>query len=146
MARIDFTAITEAIRTQLLTEASLSGVKVLLEKELSFDQGPLVIIYLLRADEEADDQSLAAGTTSRLTLHFQLLPFAFATDKYSAIKLRNDLIGRVHIALMKDRTFSNAVTSSWYGEFNFDTGESPGGGFFSGAAIELVVDATATTT
>ena len=146
MARVDFTEITEAIRGQLAADSTLDGIRILIEAELSFDAGPLVIIYLLNASEDPEQQGLAAGTTSRLILRFEIMPFAFAVDKKSAIKLRNDLVGRVHIALMKDRTFSGKVTSSWYGEFNFDAGDSPGGGFFSGASIELVVDATATTT
>ena len=98
MARIDFTSITDAIKEQLLCDDTLEGILVLTEAELVFDQGPVVISYLLVGNEDEEMQALAAGTQSRLILRFELMVFAFAMDKKSAIKLRNDLLGLVHVA------------------------------------------------
>jgi len=59
---------------------------------------------------------------------------------------RDDLIGKVEIALMKERTLNGTVNSSWLEGGEFLSGPDPTGNqFMSGASVMLIADVTATT-
>lgn len=125
----------------------MAGVTVLLEQEVVFERGNVVVIYLDRRDSEAT-QVIAAGTRHRYDLQFSIWCFHFALDITLSLDQRDDLVGNVEIALMKDRTLQGTVDDSDLagGEFlNGRTPEEGGGLFFAGAEVRLVAQAVAIT-
>lgn len=158
MARIDYNAIGEAIRELLVTDPQVSpatGAPIIeLEGNAPFsDQGaidaertPYVGIYLTGRDAPADDQRLRAGQTTTMRLRYTLLVVTYAADGVeSAIRARNDLIGKVEVALMTDRTLGGTV------DFHvLDGGDMPsarvGNGFAAFGDVLVTAQTTATTT
>lgn len=143
MARIDYYDIEEKIKLLLQENDEINTeAHILIEKELTFEQGKIIAIYLDRRDAPANIQSLSAGTRTRFNLQFTIWVFAFSLELQKAIELRDDLLGKVELVLMADRTLKGSVASSYIsgGEFENVTG---GTGFMSGASIELVADKTA---
>tara|TARA_Y100000310_G_scaffold171492_2_gene171696 strand:+ start:8951 stop:9394 length:444 start_codon:yes stop_codon:yes gene_type:complete len=145
MARIDYYAIEESIATQLRDDATLSGVTVDVEKEPEFTEDKMVIVYCISREAPDDLQSLSAGLRTRFYVTFVAVCIAAALDLKDAMEARDDLLGKVEVALMQDRTFDNAqVKTSWIGGGDFDNARDGDEGLFNAAAeIEIVVDATA---
>lgn len=151
MARIDYYAIEEAIQTLLKNDATLDGVAITVEEELIFgaESTPWVGIYLEGRSVPSDQQVLAAGTVARYTLDFRIWCWQYSLDKTQALKLRDDLLGKVEVTLMKNRTLGGMVASSW-----IEGGETPSGrlgneqnsGWACGAEIILIAQAKKTTT
>lgn len=145
MARVDYYNVREKIKNQLEADSNLTTAKILIEQEIVFGDGPTVIIYLERRDAVQEEQSLAAGTRTRFQLQFSIMCFDSSLKVESAIKKRDDLLGNVELALMKDTTFGDSqIGSSWLTGGTFATGKGPeDSGFFSGAEITLVVQMSA---
>ena len=143
MARIDYFAIEEVIKTQLTGDSTLVGVSVHVEDELTMARGKHVFISLERRDAP-DEQAIAAGTQTRFQIRFSLKCFDFGLDRRGALEARDDLLGKVEVALMKDRTFSGAVAMSWLAGGEFESGQGTDG-FFAAAEVVLIADARATT-
>lgn len=149
MARVDYYAIEQAIQTLLQGAASLSGVVVTVEEELLFgaEATPWVGIYLERRDAPSDQQSLSAGQRTRFRLRFSIWCWEYSLESVAkAIQLRDDLLGKVEVVLMGDRTLGNTVSTSWLEGGEMPSARLPGGsGWVSGGEIVLVADALATT-
>lgn len=149
MARVDYYAIELAIQTILQSAPSLSGVVVTVEEELLFgaEITPWVGIYLDRRDAPANLQSLSAGQRTRFLLRFSVWCWEFSLESVAkAIQLRDDLLGKVEIVLMDNRTLNGTVNKSWLEGGEMPSARLPGGsGWVSGGEIVLVADAIATT-
>ncbi len=139
MARVDYYGIAKAIQSQLQADSNLADVTVLVEEELTMSRGNVVIIYLDRREAPDDLQTLSAGTRTRFNLFFSIWCFHFGFEKALAIEARDDLLGKVELALMSDPTFSNNVSSSWITGGDFDNGPLPDGvDFMAGAEVQLL--------
>ena len=112
MAVVDYWAIEEACAATLRADDDMFGVTVQVEEEflLSAEMAPVVLVYLDDRTAVEADQRLSAGTRTDFDLNFSLwcgeadfggLPLA--------IEKRSALIGKVEVALMRDRTLSGAV-------------------------------------
>ena len=148
MARVDYFNIEEAIKTILDADADLAGVSVLVEEELTVQRGNVIGIYLDDRDAADADQSLSAGTRTRFNVRFTIWCWHFGVgrDRRVPMEQRDDLVGKVEIALMKERTLNGTVTTSWLEGGEFLSGPDPTGNqFMSGASVILVVDVTGTT-
>lgn len=145
MARVDYYALEQAIADHLRKESELEGVRVEIEKQIDFGvDSDAVFIYLDRRDAPAEEQRLSAGTRTDFLLTFSLWCLAFHLDSVAAAsELRDDLLGRVEVALMRDRTFGGLAGTAWLEGGEFDTLED--NGFLSAAEVRLVVRAHATT-
>lgn len=144
MARLDYYAIEEAIKCVI--EDALPDVRVEIETEVGVapDQEGAVYIYLDRRDAPASEQRLAAGTRTDFLVRFSIWCLDADFESVAAASRRRDeLTGRVEVALMADRSLKNTVPSSWLegGEF-LTIGDN---GFVSGAEIVLIAKASATT-
>jgi len=148
VARVDYFAIETQIKTILDAEASLSGTSVLIEEELTFERGNIVGIFLDDREAPEELQSLSAGTRTRFLVTFSIWCWHFGVgrDRRVPMEQRDDLVGNVEIALMKERTLNGTVNMSWLagGEFLSGPGETKNQ-FMSGAQIILIVDVTAST-
>lgn len=146
MARVDYWGIAQAIQRVLQEETALQGVQVTIEDEGLFgaEATPWVGIYIEGRTAPPDMQVLAAGRRTRMLVRFALWCWYMALETEAAMRGRDDLVGKVEIALMRDRTFEGAVATAW-----LEGGELPsarlqqGSGFVSGAEIALICDVTA---
>lgn len=147
MARIDYAAIQTQIKTVLNADATLAGVTVEIERDglTSPEQCPWVGIYLER--RQIFRRPIAAGTRMDYKIYFLLWCYEFSMETIeAAASLRDDLIGKVEIALMKNTSLNGLVTTLALtddaGEFESARTEA---GFISGGSIRLEAVAKATT-
>ena len=149
MARVDYYAIEQEIKTVLEADAALAGVTVTIEEELMFgsESTPWIGVYLDRRDAPPALQRLGAGQSTRFLLRFPLWCWEYHLESITkAIQRRDDLVGKIEVALMKNRTLSGKVATSW-----LEGGELPSArlpeqaGFVSGAEVILVAEVSATT-
>ena len=148
MARVDYFSIETAIKTILDADADLASVSVLIEEELTVQRGNVIGIYLDDRDAAEQDQSLSAGTRTRFNVRFSIWCWHFGVgrDRRVPMEQRDDLVGKVEIALMKERSLNSTVDTSWLEGGEFLSGPDPTGKqFMSGASIILVADVTGTT-
>lgn len=148
MARVDYFAIEAAIRDILVADAGLAGTTVLVEEELTVNRGNIVGIYLEDRDSPAEIQTLSAGTRTRFFVRFTIWCWHFGVGRNRQVPMeqRDDLVGKVEIALMGNRNLNGTVDSSWLLGGEFISGPDPTGRqFMSGASVILEVDVTGTT-
>lgn len=139
---VDYNAILDAIEQIISEDPELGDVSVLVEEELTFQSGSIVIIYLDRDDNVEGEQALTAGTRDRKQIFFSIWCCHQGLNRRDAIRQRNWLKARVETALMRDRELKNTVEVSWSpgGEFMTVLLES---GFMSCASINLVCETVA---
>lgn len=147
MARVDYFAIEQAIQQVLLADEDLRDrVTVLVEAGVTPEREPLVVIHLDRREAPANLQTLSAGTTTHLRLRFSILCYSYALEVAELMRLRDDLTGKVEVALMRNPTFNGAVELSWLEGGEFETPAKSDEGFAMWAEVALVADVTARTT
>ncbi|MBI4185297.1 MAG: hypothetical protein HY521_14995 [Proteobacteria bacterium] len=146
MAGIDYQAIRAGVRAALQADPALAGVAVDIEREFPWTT-PWVGVYLERRDAAPEAQALAAGTRTRYLVRLSLWCVERSLESLErAVELRDDLLSRVEVALMRDRTLAGAVAASWLEGGEMPSGRDPeAGGYLSGAEVRLVADATAST-
>jgi len=148
VARADYFEIEKAIAAQIRDDAAVAAceAQVFVEQPVEYERGRYVLIFARRRTAPAGIQQIAAGQRTRFEFVVDVWCFAFELEVDAATRARDDLLGLVELALMKDRRFgrSDVVHS------NISGGEFEGGlddhGFASGASIELTLDVTAVTT
>jgi hypothetical protein len=153
MSRFDYYGLEQDIKNLIARDPGVLAhwgerdPRVLVERDLIFgmDELPCIIIYLKRRDAPSGMQSLSGGqrTRYRITLSIWVADFHF-DDVAQACRNRDDLIGLVEVALMRDRDLGGKVGASWTegGEFlNAETDK----GFVSAGEIILIADGLATT-
>lgn len=143
MARVDYYQIEENIKAALEASSDLSGIPVEIEREPAWNEGPSIYIYLDRRDAGIDRQSFSAGTRTVFSVQFKIWCFEYALEIPVACQRRDDLLGKVEIALMANRSMVSDSLVIQGGEFDNSAGGRQG--FFSGASIEVYLDATAVT-
>lgn len=147
MARIDYYAIEQELQRILLEE--VSGTSVTIETDVPMDSQPWVAIYLEKR-ETPSAQPVVAGTQTRIRLRFSIWCWCWSIESTEvAAKLRDDLLGKVEVGLMKNRKIGGKVLHSFLegGEmlttnYQSDTGTA----YISGGEVVLIAEATATTT
>ena len=149
MARVDYYAIETQIKSILDADSNLTGTTVSVEGEILFsaEQTPWVGIYLERREAPASLQTLAAGQRTNFLLRFSIWCWSFSLESITkAIQQRDDLLGKVEISLMSNRTLGNLVRKSWLEGGEMPSGRMPDNtGFVSGAEIILVAEGVAST-
>ena len=146
MARVDYFAIEEAIRTQLKADTDTVKSHILIEPDAAQlpAGGDAIAIYLDRRDAPQELQNLAAGLRTRFLVTFSIWCFHFALMQKAEFEKRDDLVSQVELALMTDRTLSGAVDTSWLsgGEF-FNSRTNDQDIFMLGAEVILTCQVTA---
>src|SRR3990167_3473965 len=146
MARVDYSAIEDAIETVLKADANLAGVKYLVEEELVMGTGDIIGIYLEDRNAPEGMQSVSAGKRTRFLIRFSVWcwHFGIAKNKRLVMEKRDDLLGKAEIALMGNRNLNDTVNTSWLEGGEFESGKDEAGRqFMSGGQIILTADATA---
>jgi len=147
MALIDYYNIQAQLKSILEADATLTGTVVYVEEETNNTDSPFIGIYLDRREAIDEDQQLASGQKVRYRIHFTIVCRAYSFfDLQGAMEGRDDLLGKVEIALMKNRKISDTVNYSWLDGGEMTSGKSPeGSGYASEGIILLVTEVSAST-
>lgn len=149
MPWIDYWGIRQEIRDILKDDADLSGVNVSIEDENYFaaERSPWVGVYLERRDAPIGIQRISAGQQTTYELRFILWCWVYSLEGVpDAIRRRDDVLARVEVALMRQRTLRGKVD-----HIRLEGGEMPSGrdpdanGFMSGAEIIMIAQIKTTT-
>ena len=146
MARVDYYALETAVKTALEADAAVvatAGLVILVEEEVSMHRVPVVVITLASRAAPDELQPLRAGKGTRFLVELVLFVYFYALDVSEAARQRDDLVGKVEIALMNDRTLGGACNYLYLTGGTFVTARDESG-FNSGAEVRVTVDVTAT--
>ena len=148
MARVDYYTIVSEIGQILNADTTLSGVQITVEDSAPLDSGPWIAIYL-ESRTPSSGQSISAGTRTPYNLRISAWCWQFSLESTArAAQLRDDLVGLVEIALMKNRTLNDKVGSIYLegGELMSDQIKSDEmSGFIAGGEIIIIADVVAIT-
>ena len=142
MARIDYYDIEKELQYILQGDPALNEVTVLIEEmpEMTADMAPFVSIFIDRR-EVPSAQPIAGGTRQRMLLKLSLWCYVVEMESVeSACKKRDDLIGKVEIALMNNRTINDKVNHTIMDGGEFDNVSLQTIGLAMGGSIVLLVD------
>lgn len=142
MAAAAYRAAKQALKDQLLADTSLGGLSVHIDADLEALEGPTVIIFIDGRSAEAEEQSLAT-TRTRFAISFVLLVADVALDVAQAAAARDDLVGAVELAMIRNRTLGGKVTGLRLDGGEFFDGPGKGGGFVAWAEVRATADLTA---
>lgn len=148
MAKVDYYGIVNEVGNILNADAELLGVQVTIEDEPPLDSGPWVAVYL-ESRTPTVGQSMSAGTRTRFQLRMTVWCWQFSIESTArAAQLRDELVGKVEIALMKNRTLNDKVGSIWLdgGQLLSEQIKSDSiSGFIAGGEIVVLAEVVAIT-
>jgi len=145
MARIAYFAIQEEIQRVLQADATLADVLVTVEEDgpKSGEQMPWIGVYL--EDREDAGESIAAGTRQVFNVRYGIWIYEYHPESVKqAAQLRDVLIGKVEIALMKNRTLNQNVEGVKILRGEFESAKDRAG-FIMGGSIVVEILKTAST-
>jgi hypothetical protein len=149
VARLDYYGIQRAVQEVLVADQDLANVRVTIEEELLFggETTPWVGIYLDRRDAPPDRQRISAGQSTIYLVRLELWCWEYSLESLAtAIQLRDDLVGKVEVVLMRNRTLKDTVHMSWLEGGELPSARVPGRtAWMSGGEIRLVAQAHAKT-
>ncbi len=150
MPRIDYADLEDQVVAILRADADVGGaspaIPVLVEDETFPSEmavSGLAVVFLERRDGRV--YPAAASSRMQMRIRFSVWCYGFQLDNIeTAARLRDDIVGKVELALMKKPTLNGKVTVSFIEGGDFETSKE-GGGFLSGGEVVLNADAWATT-
>lgn len=149
MSRVDYYDIATELAEVLIADSTMEGVQVTVEDDAPLDSGPWVSVFIENRSTPSG-QPLAAGTKTRFQIRFGIWCWQFSLESIGvASRLRDDLVGRVEIVLMKNRTLNNKVSHSWLegGDMMSERIQNDNAsGFIAGGEIIMIAEITASTT
>lgn len=147
MARVDYSAIEQQIKALLSADTTLVGVTIEVERDglTSPELCPWIGVYLEK--RRIERRPIAAGTRMDYRISFLLWCYEYHMESLAtANTARDDLIGKVEVALMKNPTLGGTVTMMALADDagEFDTAAVKPG-FLSGGSIHIDAVVKATT-
>ena len=148
MPALDYHGVGQQIVDVLIADADLGAVRnITLEESQEFgpEQTPWVNVRAVGFELPEAWQPIAAGTVGWHRLTFAIDCWEYQLDDSErASQFRSDLVGKVLVALMRDRTLQNTVQQATVTGGTFtQVAEDPNVRL---CTMTLVVDARATTT
>lgn len=141
MPGLNYWAIEEELREILSTDTSLEGVKVILENDslLTYESMPCVGIFLTRRNIP-EEQPVMAGRKMYIDLEFSIWCFVADIENLSgAAKKRDELLNKVEVILLGNRTLNDKVDFSYIDNGDFDSAFNPNTNqSIMGAEIKLI--------
>lgn len=146
MPRVNYFDIESELAEILRANSTLDGVNITVESVTELEAGSWVGIYLV-GRELPEGQPLAAYTRMRYKLNFVIWCWEYSLDSIAdAIRQRDDLVGRVEIALMKNSTLNGKVSYCFLEGGELQSAQvAETSGYVAGGEIILKADVTATT-
>ncbi len=145
MSRIDYYSIEKELQFILQNEPSLNEVTVLVEEmpELAADMSPFISIFLDRR-EVPSGQPIAGGTRQRMLLKLSVWCYVVEIESVeAACKKRDDLVGKVEVALMNNRTINDSINHMMIDGGEFDNVSIQSVGLAMGGSVVVLLDVTA---
>lgn len=133
-------AVEKAIKDAILSDSDLSEVKVFIEQDIvhAAESAPCVLIFANSREAPAGEQRLAAGRRTDWIVSISIICYGWALETEPAAEIRDSLMERVELALMRDRTLGGTCEALWLDGGSFDSG--PGNqGFLCAGEIALKV-------
>jgi hypothetical protein len=117
MARIDYTALVKAIKDVMANDSSVvefGDVTINIGAVPVLTAGMLPHIGVYEGSRSpTTGQSIAAGTRTRYTLRWEVWVTTFSSHSFEdAASRRDELLGHVEVALMKNRDLGGALSNS----------------------------------
>ena len=138
MGVADYSALRQAIATQIGANITTTGVQVAVEKEFAYNE-KWVGIYVGTRDAPDGEQWISYGRRTRMFIPVQIWVWAYGMQDSIAMSNRDSLLGDVELSLLLDHTFSNVAETSWFDTVKFQSGKDPmPGKFWAGASLDLV--------
>ncbi len=124
----DWGDMKQRMRNHLLADPDLDGVTVDIEpvNMFSVELTPWVAIYFESWDTPEESQAIAAGQRAVIETGFVIGVAEYDFDQNEAFAKRDDLMGRVLISLMKNRTLSDTVDGAWPVSGDVESGQAEG--------------------
>lgn len=141
MSKIDYAAIKAMIKT-VIDDAGISySPNVLIESDVMLDSfEPCVNIELTRRTAPAN-QAIAAGRRNRYHVTCGITVWVRNFDKATAIIMRDTIVGEIEVALIANRSLSDAVNALWLeGGVNIADYIEKQQAFVAAADIQLTLD------
>lgn len=151
MARIKYGELAEAIRTVIEQDREVQKAQATVICAQPPVMGSSAMPYICvfeRARTSAWGQTLAAGTRRRYQLNWEVWITTVSGNGFAdAVSQRDDLLGYVEIALMKNRTLGGKLADASLMIHGGDLRSGPGGvGFVAEGSITVSAEAEASTT
>lgn len=150
MAAIDYAAITRQLAQILNEDSDIEGTRVFVEEMPQIglmDAGVAIALYLL-GRQPHPQQVAAAGKRTRFIVRISVVCLGFDAGSFlEAEQKRDDLIGKVELVLMRNRTINGKVAASWLEGGDFASAQAPGGApFVAAGEINLMAEVSAINT
>ncbi len=150
MASVNWYVIEQAVRTLLRADTDLEPVPdkfpVFIEEDFLHglaDSAVSVVIYAERRTPH-QDQNIAMGKRTRFIGKLSIWVRGYSAESVErACALRDDAIGKVETALMKDRTLGGTVAASWLEGGDMLSARNAQNAYMASAEVALVVDVAA---
>ena len=133
----DYSAAKEAMRAQIAGAVTLAPSLVTVDAEFTFCENWVGIYAGARRLE--DSYNVTDGKRTRYAVEFEVHCWAFSMDASGARARRDELLGQVELAILRDRTFGGVLETCSIGGVQFDSGASSDapGAFWAGARLTL---------
>lgn len=141
-----YQTVLDNLRTILKADARTANCDVFLEQDPQFGvsdspQGALCIVLNRRSPSAL--QPFAAGTRQRYELSFSVWVVGFSAETFKkAAEVRDDLLGKVELVLMANRTINNAVEAMQLEGGDFINARNENQPYVFCALAEIAVRAT----
>ena len=147
MGRVAYHAVAEEIANILLADPTLAAraVRVVVDEgnALGPELCPFVNVRPARRDLPVAIQPIAAHTVARFLVTYTLECWEFSLDGMAhAARLRDELLGDVEIALLRNASLNQTVAESWLNGGTFLESDQDN---LRGGTVDLVADVRATT-
>ena len=149
MARINYGALTVAIRDFIAGLAEVRAAQATIEVSrvvAKVGTTPFIGVFEQRRTKTTG-QSLAAGTRVRYSVQWKIVVAALSGKGFADAALqRDDLIGRIEVAFLNDRTAGGAFPNKGLELAGGELRSGPGdGGFIAEGDLDLSWEVEATT-
>lgn len=147
MPKVDYWNIREKLKEILEGDSSLNGVNIEIERNtlIASENCPWLNIKMTGRVAEDDEQVIASGQKTKFIVSMMIDAKEYSRESpQEAIRLRDDLIGKVEVVLMKNRTLAGAIDYLWILGGDMDQADTEKG-YVSTGDISINMRVTATT-
>ena len=125
------------MRAQIAGAVTLAPSLVTVDAEFTFCENWVGIYAGTRRLE--DSYNVTDGRRTRYAVEFEVHCWAFSMNASGARVRRDELLGQVELAILRDRTFGGVLETCSIGGVQFDSGASSDapGAFWAGARLTL---------
>jgi hypothetical protein len=149
--RVDYFGIAQAARAVLQADEELADASIVAEEvpePFGSETTPRVAIYVESRSAPANLQRISSGRSTVYVIQVRIVCMTHSLESVArVIQLRDDLIGRVETALMRQRTLNGTVRTLYLEGGRLASAEAlEANGWTSSGEVRVLAEAEATTT